>query len=152
MILLAAMFSCIDPIFSIAASLSFKDAFYTPIDESEKRKADLKKQELGKNQLSDHLILAEALFNYERVKSTYKFCKEYYLSWNTLNLLSEMKKQFACLLFDMKFLESPDTKHLASNINSNNRSLIRAILTAGFYPNAAKIMYLFLISKLLFFS
>ena len=31
MLLFAAMFSCLDPILTIAASLSFKDAFYIPL-------------------------------------------------------------------------------------------------------------------------
>jgi len=31
MILLGALFSCVDPIFSIAAGLGFKDAFQTPL-------------------------------------------------------------------------------------------------------------------------
>ncbi len=31
MLLLGAMFSCLDPILTVAASLSFKDAFYIPL-------------------------------------------------------------------------------------------------------------------------
>ena len=31
MLLFAAMFSCLDPILTVAASLSFKDAFYVPL-------------------------------------------------------------------------------------------------------------------------
>jgi ATP-dependent RNA helicase DHX36 len=31
MVLMAAIFSCVDPIFSCAASLSFKDCFYMPL-------------------------------------------------------------------------------------------------------------------------
>jgi HrpA-like helicases len=31
MILMGALFSCVDPIFSVAASLSFKDAFLVPL-------------------------------------------------------------------------------------------------------------------------
>ena len=31
MILMAALFSCVDPVFSVAASLSFKDPFFVPL-------------------------------------------------------------------------------------------------------------------------
>ena len=31
MLLFAAMFSCLDPVLTVAASLSFKDAFYIPL-------------------------------------------------------------------------------------------------------------------------
>ena len=141
MILYAALFSCIDPIFSIAAYLSYKDPFYTPSNGIEKKRADKQKEELGDDMYSDHIIRSEALYNFERVEYVDEFCRENYLSSSTSYYIIDMKKQFASLLFDMKFLSSPDTKHLSSNINSSNKSLIRAILTAALYPNAAKISY-----------
>ena len=138
MILWGAIFSCIDPIFSIAASLAFKDAFYSPIGKEDIAKK--KKIELGKNQFSDHLALAEALHQFESRRKSGSFCREYFLSWNTLKLLSDMKKQFACYLCDMKFLDSQDTKYELSNINSNNTALIKYIVCTGLYPNIAKVV------------
>ena len=31
MIIMGALFSCVDPVLSVAASLSFKDAFHSPL-------------------------------------------------------------------------------------------------------------------------
>ncbi|XP_076654311.1 ATP-dependent DNA/RNA helicase DHX36 [Halictus rubicundus] len=136
MIIWAALFSCVEPVFAIAASLSFKDAFLFPL-ENETR-ARLKKLELGLKEYSDHIALAEAL---RRFENCYKhgdagyFCKEYFLSFNTLKLLSEMKTQFAQHLCEMKFLESENPSYRNANRNSDNVALVKAIVCAGLYPN-----------------
>ncbi|XP_025987065.2 ATP-dependent DNA/RNA helicase DHX36 [Solenopsis invicta] len=140
MILWGALFSCVEPIFAIAASLTFKDAFYCPLGQEEK--ANRKKLELSMQQCSDHIALAEALRRYEVARhrgNARQFCREYFLSYNTLKLLSEMKNQFAQYLYDMKFLDSDNPSHVNSNRNSDNIALIKAIVCAGLYPNIAVI-------------
>ncbi|XP_011502904.1 PREDICTED: ATP-dependent RNA helicase DHX36 [Ceratosolen solmsi marchali] len=137
-IILAAMFSCIDPIFSIVASLSFKDPFYCPL--GKEIDAIKKKIELGLNQFSDHIAICEALKRFEEIG--YKgmkrsLCQEYFLSWNTMKLLSDMKKQFASYLYEMNFLRNNNPKDHVANRNSKNKSLIKSIICAGFYPNIA---------------
>ena len=139
MIIWGALFSCMEPIFAIAASLSFKDAFYCPLEREEE--ARRKKLELGMGQFSDHLALAEALRRFEQISSnkhqTALFCREYFLSRNTLELLSDMKSQFARYLYEMKFLQNDNPRDMNANKNSNNLSLIKAIVCAGLYPNIA---------------
>ena len=139
MIIWAALFSCIEPVFAIAASLSFKDAFYCPLHKEDE--ARRKKIELGMGQFSDHIALAEALRRFEQNVSnkqqTGSFCREYFLSWNTLKLLSDMKSQFARYLYEMKFLSNDNPSDMHANRNSNNLSLIKAIVCAGLYPNIA---------------
>ncbi|XP_047107788.1 ATP-dependent DNA/RNA helicase DHX36-like isoform X1 [Schistocerca piceifrons] len=136
MILMAAIFGCIDPIFSIAASLSFKDAFVIPL--GKESQVDAVKRELAAGSCSDHIVLAEAVRRWEASGSGRSgFCHRYFLSWNTLTLLKNMKKQFAEHLYEMNFLATADPKDGRANIHSNNRSLIKAIVCAGLYPNVA---------------
>ncbi|KAL6449085.1 hypothetical protein ACFW04_000652 [Cataglyphis niger] len=140
MILWAALFSCIEPIFAIAASLTFKDAFYCPLGKEEE--ANKKKLELSMGEYSDHIALAEALRRFEvarRRGNAGQFCREYFLSFNTLKLLSEMKTQFAQYLYEMKFLDNDNPGDRNANRNSNNIALIKAIVCAGLYPNIAVI-------------
>jgi len=56
-----------------------------------------------------------------------------------MQLLRNMKKQFAGLLYNTGFLSSSDPKHPAANVNSGNLKLVKAVLCAGLYPNVAKI-------------
>lgn len=142
MILWAALFSCVEPIFAIAASLTFKDAFYCPLGKEEE--ANRRKRELSMEQYSDHIALAEALRRFEiayRRGNAGLFCREYFLSFNTLKLLSEMKTEFARYLYEMKFLDSENPSDRSANRNSNNIALIKAIVCAGLYPNIAVIRY-----------
>jgi ATP-dependent RNA helicase DHX36 len=48
-----------------------------------------------------------------------------------------MKVQFAEHLKEMNFISTTDPKDEEFNINSSNRSLVKAIVCAGLYPNVA---------------
>jgi len=57
MIILAAMFSCLDPVLSVAASLTFKDAFMVPL--GREAEVDNIKKQISRGTRSDHLMLAK---------------------------------------------------------------------------------------------
>ncbi|KAH0534883.1 ATP-dependent DNA/RNA helicase DHX36 [Cotesia glomerata] len=140
MVLWASMFSCVEPVFAIAASLSFKDAFYCPLNKEQE--ANDAKKKLGLEQFSDHIALAEALRQFEQGllnRQAGRFCSDHFLSWNILKLLVEMKQQFAQHLYEMKFLDSSDPSDKRANRNSNNLAVIKAIVCAGLYPNIATV-------------
>lgn len=140
MIIWAALFSCVTPVLAIAASLTFKDPFCCPL--GKEKEARIKKCQLSMNQYSDHIALAEALRRFEtsyKRRNSGHFCTKYFLSFNTLKLLSEMKTQFAQNLYEMKFLETGDPNDKNSNRNSNNIALIKAVVCAALYPNVAVI-------------
>ncbi|CAG7729372.1 unnamed protein product [Allacma fusca] len=111
MILFGAIFSCVDPIFSIAASLTFKDAFYIPM--GQERKVDQVRKELSDGTRSDHM--------------------------SNLSMLINLKNQFATYLHRMKFLPSTYYKEDECNRNSSNVGIITAVTAAGLYPNVAQV-------------
>lgn len=135
MILFGAMFSCLNPILCIAATLDFKDAFQLPLGKEDL--ANRMKLKLAKNPTSDHLLYFEALNTYESISpmSRRQFCWEYFLSSQTLNLLIDMKKQFMQYLHEMNFVPNMDPHCEECNMNSDNESLVKAIICAGLYPN-----------------
>lgn len=137
MILFGAIFSCLDPVLSVAASLDFKDPFQMPLGKEQECRE--KKSELGDGVDSDHLLLHIAVEQYERCYDKRGFCWEYFLSTNTLDLLVNMKRQFMEYLREMNFVDSSDPKAAEYNRNSENRSLIKAVICAGLYPNVARI-------------
>lgn len=135
MLLMGAIFSCLDPILSIAASLDFKDAFQMPL--GKEKLVNERKLELANGQNSDHLVFCEAMRQYENlnVYERRRFCFDYFLNQNTMNLLSNMKKQFMEYLYELNFVPNTDPHCMACNKNSGNLSLIKAIICAGLYPN-----------------
>ncbi|XP_041118998.1 ATP-dependent DNA/RNA helicase DHX36 [Polyodon spathula] len=142
MILFGALLSCLDPVLIIAASLSFRDPFVIPL--GKEKLADTKRKELSKNSKSDHLTVVNAFWGWEEAKRHgYKaerdYCWEHFLSSNTLQMLHNMKAQFAEHLLAAGFIGSKNPKDPNSNINSDNEKLIKAVICAGLYPKVAKI-------------
>jgi len=137
MIVMAAMFSCIDPVLSVAASLSFKDAFVVPFGRA--KEVDKVKQRFGSGTLSDHLMLANVIIDYNDSDDKSLFCWQNFLSQSTIKMLISMKSDLCKHLYVNQFIKSSDPLHLDSNRNSNNESLVRAVICAGLYPNTARI-------------
>ncbi|KAF5296429.1 hypothetical protein FQR65_LT01416 [Abscondita terminalis] len=115
MVLFGAMFSCLDPILSVAASLDFKDAFMIPLGKEARLIAP------GFEQRDHH--------------DARQFCFKHFLSINTLNQLQKLKVQFMDYLHETEFVDTKDPKDKKFNINSNNVILVKAIICAGLYPN-----------------
>ncbi|KAH8263128.1 hypothetical protein KR044_004825, partial [Drosophila immigrans] len=138
MILMSALFRCLDPITSAAAALSYKMPFYIPM--GQERNVDKAKRRLSSNMRSDHLLVHSAICGYRESRAKHEdreFCYENFLSTMTLQQLERMKQQFGDLLNNYKFLSSADCRHESSNINSYKTPLLRAIIGGGLYPNMA---------------
>ncbi|XP_072015621.1 LOW QUALITY PROTEIN: ATP-dependent DNA/RNA helicase DHX36-like [Amphiura filiformis] len=141
MILFGAMFCCLDPILTIAASLSFKDPFIIPL--GKEKIADARRKDLARGCLSDHLMLVNAVWGWEDKSegraAENDYCWHNFMSGNTLKMLDNMKGQFYELLYNIGFLHNKSCKQPQANRNSENEQLIKAVLCAGLYPNIAEI-------------
>lgn len=142
MILFGALLGCLDPVLIIAASLSFKDPFFIPL--GKEKIADHRRKIFSQNSRSDHLSIVNAFWGWEDAKRRgsrfeREYCWENFLSANTLQMLQNMKGQFAEHLLRAGFVNSKDPKDPSSNINSENKKLIKAVIVAGLYPKVAKI-------------
>ncbi|XP_036369202.1 ATP-dependent DNA/RNA helicase DHX36 isoform X3 [Octopus sinensis] len=140
MILFGAMFCCLDPILTVAASLSFKDAFVIPL--GKEKAADQQRKMLAEGSKSDHIMLINAYKGWRKSvagRYDYSYCHQNFLSSNTLKLLKEMKGQFASLIHQLGFISQPNPSERNANKNSDNLELIKAIICAGLYPNVAKV-------------
>lgn len=142
MILFGALLGCLDPVLTIAASLSFKDPFFIPL--GKEKMADQRRKVLSKNSRSDHLTIVNAFWGWEEAKRRgYRcesdYCWDNFLSANTLQMLHNMKGQFAEHLLAAGFVSNKNPKDPSANINSENEKLIKAVVVAGLYPKVAKI-------------
>uniref|UniRef100_A0A8C5F862 RNA helicase n=1 Tax=Gadus morhua TaxID=8049 RepID=A0A8C5F862_GADMO len=142
LILFGALLGCLDPVLTIAASLSFKDPFFIPM--GKEKMADMKRRTLSRNSKSDHLTIVNAVQGWEEAKRRgqryeREFCWENFLSANTLQMLHNMKGQFAEHLMKVGFVSSKDPKDPKANVNSENEKLMKAVIVAGLYPKVAMI-------------
>ncbi|EDW13519.1 ATP-dependent DNA/RNA helicase DHX36 isoform X2 [Drosophila mojavensis] len=138
MILISALFRCVDPITSVAAALSYKNPFYTPL--GQEQRVDQAKRRMAQGMHSDHLMIHNTICNYRESVENHRdrdFCYNNFLSHMTLQQLERMKSQFSELLSNYKFLNSTNCLDHSSNINSGKIPLLRAIIGGGLYPNMA---------------
>jgi len=166
MMLYGAMFSCLDPILTIAAGVGFRSPFMAPMDKRDE--ADAAKRKIA-SQSSDHLTLVRAYAGWLYAKSKGRgFERDYlsklFLSGQTLKQISEMRQQYTELLDQIGFLRSGagtlgivphSTEQLPqyrsgrgrrnrleqalaeASVNAGNEALVRAVICAGLYPNVA---------------
>lgn len=137
MILMGAIFNCIDPITSVAANLSFKDAFMKPL--GQEKDVDRIRQRFAKQWCSDHLMLANVMAEWRERGMSHGFCSNNYLNMSTLRQLDNMKRQFCENLYAMKFLGNSDPESSENNRNTcgMHLNLLRSVICAGLYPNLA---------------
>ncbi|XP_055638233.1 ATP-dependent DNA/RNA helicase DHX36 [Toxorhynchites rutilus septentrionalis] len=137
MVLLSGIFSCTDPITSIAASLSFKDAFYKPFNKE--RQVHAVRLRFAEDSHSDHLMLANVIDQWKSVPSreVHTFANRNFLNLTILNQLYSMKRQFCEYLHTANLLQEAQANASCNNENSDNRKLLTAIIGAGLYPNVA---------------
>ncbi|CAB4044420.1 ATP-dependent RNA helicase DHX36 [Paramuricea clavata] len=119
-ILLGAMMSCLDPILTIASGMAFRDPYVVPLNKE--RQADEHRRTFSRGTQSDHLTLYQAFKKWEsadRYGNGYQFCWDNFLSHSVLQLIKNMKIQFAENLCQIGFIASSDPKQDAANYNSS---------------------------------
>ncbi|XP_037877360.2 ATP-dependent DNA/RNA helicase DHX36 isoform X2 [Bombyx mori] len=141
LLLLGALFGCLDRAASVAAVWGFKDPFQLVI--GKEKQMDLAKKELALGEPSDHVAISEAIIQWEQCPRQHRnnFAYKNFLSMNTLKLLSEMKHQLADNLRQMGFLNTGNIKSAWENRNANNLSLFKAIVAAALYPNIGSVRW-----------
>eukprot|EP01018_Ginkgo_biloba_P010933 Gb_08623 [translate_table: standard] len=139
MLIMGAVFRCLDPILTIAAGLSVRDPFLLPHDK--KDLADAAKTRFSAKDYSDHMALVRAYEGWkdaERAGSTYEYCWRNFLSAQTLQAIHSLRKQFSFLLKDSGLVDDD-----ASTFNhlSHNQSLVRAVICAGLFPGIVSVVH-----------
>uniref|UniRef100_A0A1A8UE18 Putative ATP-dependent RNA helicase DHX57 n=1 Tax=Nothobranchius furzeri TaxID=105023 RepID=A0A1A8UE18_NOTFU len=159
LMLFGAIFRCLDPALTIAASLAFKSPFVSPWDKREE--ASEKKLAFAVAN-SDHLALLQAYKGWccaakSSNQAGFAFCRENFLSWRSLQEIASLKRQFTELLSDIGFvregLRARVIERMSSkgtdgvleatgpeaNLNSDNIRLMSAMLCAALYPNVVQV-------------
>ena len=134
MVVLGAIFSCLDPILSIACVLAEKDIFV--IAGQKKGALTISRKYFALNCKSDHIMLARVVKQWEAKYEegwSRSFCKKFCLNERVLEAVYSMKKQLHEALEHRGLVVKN-----GGNFNSENEELVRAVVAAGLYPNVAK--------------
>ncbi|KDQ19932.1 hypothetical protein BOTBODRAFT_125441 [Botryobasidium botryosum FD-172 SS1] len=156
-LLMAALFRCLDPALTIAATLNLKSPFITPF--GFEAQADAAKNSFAVEN-SDFLTIHNAFATWRRVSTNSgssavrKFCRESYLSHQSLQQIEDQRQQFLGYLIDAGFVrvDRAFTRELSkARYSRGNRTrfiylpseldqspsdnvMLNAALAAGLYP------------------
>ncbi|KAG0174845.1 hypothetical protein DFQ28_007345 [Apophysomyces sp. BC1034] len=158
MILFGAIFRCLDPVLTIAASLSFKSPFVRPF--GKESEADAAREKF-RHADSDFWTIYKAYCCWreqlEKVRQQpgwtrkmREFCSKHFLSEQNLEMIEDMKKQYLELLVSIGFVKAPGEVvapryelkrmnrmcHVPSqyDVYSNSVAVVNAAIVAGLYP------------------
>lgn len=138
MLILGAIFSCLDPIMTVVAGLSIRDPFLMPFDK--KDLAESAKAQFSADEYSDHLALIRAYEGWkdaEKEQSGYEYCWKNFLSAQTLKAMDSLRKQFFFLLKDAGLVDE-NTENCIKW--SRDEHLIRAVICAGLFPGICSVV------------
>jgi len=137
MLIMGSVFGCLDPVLTIAAGLAVRDPFVTPMDKKEL--AEQARSSFAGNDSSDHIALVRAYEGWQAAMTrgnAFDYCWRNFLSFQTLQGMNSLRRQFASLLTDAGFLGS-DTDQV--NANSGDRDLVRGVICAGMFPGVVSV-------------
>ncbi|XVE75856.1 hypothetical protein DITRI_Ditri12bG0125100 [Diplodiscus trichospermus] len=138
MLIMGAIFQCLNPALTIAAALAHRDPFVLPINRKEE--ADAAKRSFAGDSCSDHIALLKAFEGYKDAKRSRReraFCWENFLSPVTLHMMEDTRMQFIDQLSDIGFVDKSRGAS-AYNQYSHDLEMVCAILCAGLYPNVVQ--------------
>ncbi|KAM3858805.1 putative ATP-dependent RNA helicase DHX57 [Diretmus argenteus] len=159
LMLFGAIFRCLDPALTIAASLAFKSPFVSPWDKREEANEKKLSYALAN---SDHLALLQAYKGWcsaakHSNQAGFHYCRENFLSGRGLQEIASLKRQFTELLSDIGFVKDGlrartiermgskgtdgvlEATGAEANLNSGNIRLMSAMLCAALYPNVVQV-------------
>lgn len=151
MLLFACLFNCIDPILTVAASLSSQSPFSTFANDAA---VAIAKQRAFSDSDSDFLTycnLWEAYIKATQTSTCAEFCNKNYLNHVSLREIGSARKQFIDLLSGIGFLDrsmilnddrridEQKLKLSSFNKQAKNRDILHAVICAGLYSNVARL-------------
>ncbi|GCB68205.1 hypothetical protein scyTo_0012244 [Scyliorhinus torazame] len=155
MLIFGAIFGCLEPVAIIAAAMTEKTPFVTPINGKEE--ANLAKAALALAN-SDHLTIYNAYLGWKNVRydgyrAEMTYCKKHFLSRTALLTMEDIKQELTKLMETAGFvsprmrgtkLQRCSKEPLAEYPKKSlykEFPLLKAVLTAGLYDNIGKIIY-----------
>ncbi|KAJ6520085.1 P-loop containing nucleoside triphosphate hydrolase protein [Mycena sanguinolenta] len=144
MLVLGTIFQCLGPVLTIAAALSSKPLFITPMDKrDEASQARARFATAGSDLLTDLNAYDSCIKMRAEGKSQSAiraFCEEHFISPNTIRDITTLRNDFIGSLTDLGFIplhSTPSTPAL--NANSENTNLIKAVVLGGLWPRVARV-------------
>lgn len=149
MLIFGCILKCLNPILTIAAALSGRSPFLSPIDKREE--ANAARLNFAGSSKSDHLAIVSAYegWNVARRdgwKQEVEYCNANFLSRESLVQMEASRTDYLKMLADIGFCSWSGKRDSSSllndlNVNSYNVRVVKSVICAGFYPNIVRVRH-----------
>ncbi|XP_040013256.1 ATP-dependent RNA helicase DHX29 [Xiphias gladius] len=145
MLIYGAILCCLEPIATIAAAITEKSPFSTPMHR--KDEANLAKAALALAN-SDHLTIYNAYLGWknsqiEGPRAEMSYCRKNFLNRTALITIEDVKHELMKMMEQAGFWSSRSSsrsKPQAASLSKQQISVLNAVLTAGLYDSVARVL------------
>ncbi|XP_068562850.1 ATP-dependent RNA helicase DHX29 [Cebidichthys violaceus] len=142
MLIYGAILGCLEPIATIAAAISEKSPFSTPMNRKEE--ANLAKGALALAN-SDHLTIYNAYQGWKKSqtdgqRAEMSFCRTHFLNRTALITIEGVKHELMRMMEQAGFWSSRSKPQAAAALSKHQISVLNAVLTAGLYDSVARVL------------
>lgn len=153
MLVFAAIFGCLEPIATIAAAISEKSPFATPMNRREE--ANLAKAAFALAN-SDHLTIYNAYLGWKNVRSEgtraeMAYCRKHFLNRTALLTIEDVKQELMRMMEQVGFVPAKPRRDQRSRDRSDPRpsgplsakeiAILNTVVTAGLYDSVGRVLY-----------
>lgn len=141
MLIYSVIFKCVDPLLTIVAFLSLREPFTLPTLQEDKIAAAKKRKGFSEGTFSDHMTLLKVFEAWQDAKihrQERTFCAENFVSCGTMDMVILIRSQLLAQLRASGFVKTKSPGDIRDlNVNAKSWPMIKAVLTAGLFPNFA---------------
>uniref|UniRef100_A0A8D3A4X8 RNA helicase n=1 Tax=Scophthalmus maximus TaxID=52904 RepID=A0A8D3A4X8_SCOMX len=145
MLIYGAILGCLEPIATIAAAITEKSPFSTPMNRKEE--ANLAKAALALAN-SDHLTIYNAYLGWknsqtEGQRTEMSYCRKHFLNRTALMTIEDVKHELMRMMEQAGFWSSRSSAHSKlqpASLSKPQMSVLNAVLTAGLYDSVARVL------------
>ncbi|KAI0354638.1 P-loop containing nucleoside triphosphate hydrolase protein [Trametes cingulata] len=149
MLILGTVFRCLDPILTVAACLSSKPLFVSPMDKREEANQARARFATGNSDLltdanayDECIALRSKGASHSAIRA---FCDQNFISASTVRDITSLRLDFLSALTQLGFVpsspSSPSAKPTSPALNANaaNTNLVKAVILGGLWPRVARV-------------
>ncbi|KAL7424264.1 putative ATP-dependent RNA helicase ucp12 [Cryptotrichosporon argae] len=143
MLVLGTIFKCLDPVLTIAALLSSKPLFTSPLDRRDEAK---RAREAFATARSDLLTDVKAYNSVVALRdkgagqsAVRQHCEANFISPSTVRDVTSLRADFLAALSAIGFVGQARDDLAAASANAHSDNLVKAVLVGGLYPRVARI-------------
>ncbi|TMS08106.1 ATP-dependent RNA helicase DHX29 [Larimichthys crocea] len=144
MLIYGAILGCLEPIATIAAAITEKSPFSTPMNRKEE--ANLAKSALALAN-SDHMTIYNAYMGWknsqtEGQRTEMSYCRKHFLNRTALITIEDVKHELMKMMEQAGFWSSRSShsKPQVASLTKQQISVLNAVLTAGLYDSVARVL------------